>query len=162
MKGANVTSVLFAEHQGSYLAGMLAALMTTQKGNPRINAEKTIGVIGGTKSTGIDKFIVGYIQGARDGDPDVKVLTAYANDFGDPAKGKQIAGSMFDRGADIVYHVAGGTGAGVIEAAKDAKRYAIGVDTDQDGEAPRLRADEHDQAHRPGVERLVEDFADGD
>lgn len=161
VKGDNVTSVLFAEHQGSYLAGMLAALMTSQKGNPRINGAKTIGVIGGTKSTGIDKFIVGYIQGARDGDPDVRVLTAYANDFGDPAKGKQIAGSMFDRGADIVYHVAGGTGAGVIEAAKDAKRYAIGVDTDQDGEAPGSVLTSMIKRTDLAVQRLVEDFADG-
>jgi basic membrane protein A len=161
IEGSNVTSVLFAEQQGSYLAGMLAALMTTQKGNPRINPEKTIGVIGGTKSTGIDKFIVGYIQGAKDADPSVKVLTTYANDFGDPAKGKQIANSMYDRGADIVYHVAGGTGAGVIEAAKDSNHYAIGVDTDQDGEAPGSVLTSMIKRSDLAVQKLVEDYSKG-
>jgi basic membrane protein A len=161
VEGSNVTSVLFAEHEGSYLAGMLAALMTTQEDNPKVNDRKVIGVIGGTKSTGIDKFIVGYIQGARDVDPDVKVLTAYANNFGDPAKGKQIANSMFDRGADIVYHVAGGTGAGVIEAAKDRERYAIGVDTDQDATAPGYVLTSMIKRADLAVERLIGEFADG-
>ena len=92
VKGDNVTSVLFAEHEGSYLAGHARGADDHAEGQSAHQRRKTIGVIGGTKSTGIDKFIVGYIQGARDGDPDVEVLTAYANDFGDPAKGKQIAG----------------------------------------------------------------------
>jgi len=86
LEGANTTGVVFQEQEGSYLAGVLAARMTTQSGNPRINDKPIIGVIGGTKSTGIDKFLVGYIQGARDTDPKVKVLTAYANDFADPSK----------------------------------------------------------------------------
>jgi basic membrane protein A and related proteins len=159
--GANVTSVLFQEQEGSYLAGVLAAGMTTQTGNPRINSRPVIGVIGGTKSTGIDKFLVGYIQGARDTNPKVKVLTAYSNDFGDPTKGKQIAESMFDRGADIVYHVAGGTGAGVIEAAKERKRYAIGVDTDQDGTAPGSVLTSMVKRTDLAVAQLVEDAAAG-
>ena len=61
---------------------------------------------------------------------------AYSNSFGDPAKGEQMAQAMFEQGADIVYQVAGGTGIGIIEAAKKAGKYAIGVDTDQDGMAP--------------------------
>jgi len=84
--GPNVVSVLFQEQEGSYLAGALAAMMTTDTKNPRINKEKVIGVIGGTKSVGIDKFIAGYIQGAHDVDPAIQVLTAYANSFGDPTK----------------------------------------------------------------------------
>jgi basic membrane protein A and related proteins len=132
----NVTSLLFAEHEGSYLAGALAALMTSTEDNEKINPEKVIGVVGGTKSTGIDKFVVGFIQGARDIDEEVEVLTSYTDDFGDPALGREQANAMFEQGADIVYHVAGGTGQGVIEAAADANRYAIGVDTDQDALAP--------------------------
>jgi basic membrane protein A and related proteins len=132
----NVTSLLFAEHEGSYLAGALAALMTSTEDNEKVNPEKVIGVVGGTKSTGIDKFIVGFIQGARDVDEEVEVLTSYTDDFGDPALGREQANAMFEQGADIIYHVAGGTGQGVIEAAADANRYAIGVDTDQDGLAP--------------------------
>jgi basic membrane protein A len=132
----NVTSLLFAEHEGSYLAGALAALMTSTPDNPKINPEKVIGVIGGTKSTGIDKFIVGFIQGAKDIDPEVEVLHSYTDDFGDPAIGREQANAMFEQDADIVYQVAGGTGQGVIEAAAEANKYAIGVDTDQDGLAP--------------------------
>lgn len=134
--GDNVASVLFQEQEGSYLAGALSAMMTSVPDNPKVNPEKVIGVIGGTKSAGIDKFLAGFMQGAQDTDPDVEVLVAYSDDFGDPAKGKQLAEAMFDKGADIVYAVAGGTGAGVIEAAKQANHYAVGVDTDQDGLAP--------------------------
>jgi basic membrane protein A len=134
--GDNVASVLFQEQEGSYLAGALSALMTSAPDNPKVNPEKVIGVIGGTKSAGIDKFLAGFMQGAKDTDPEVEVLVAYSDDFGDPAKGKQLAEAMFDKGADIVYAVAGGTGAGVIEAAKQANHYAVGVDTDQDGLAP--------------------------
>ena len=161
VKGSNVTSVLFAEHEGSYLAGQLAARKTTDTSDPKINAQRTIGVIGGTKSTGIDKFLVGFIQGAKDADPKVKVLTAYANNFGDPSKGKQIADSMYDRGADIIYAVAGGTGAGVIQAAKERKHYAIGVDTDQDKDAPGYVLTSMVKHTDLAVERLMKEYADG-
>jgi basic membrane protein A and related proteins len=134
--GPNITGYLFNEQDGSYLAGALAALVTTDASVPGINPEKVIGAIGGVQSTGIDKFIVGYIQGARDIDPEVKVLVNYSNGFGDPARGKELADAMFGQGADIVYQIAGGTGAGIIQAAEQADRYAIGVDTDQDGLAP--------------------------
>jgi basic membrane protein A len=136
LKASNVTGILFAEHEGSYLAGALAALVTRDTKIPGINPRHVIGVIGGTKSTGIDKFLVGYKQGARRIDPKIKVLVKYSNNFGDPAKGKQITEAMFDQGADIVYQVAGGTGLGVIQAAKARHRYAIGVDTDQSVLAP--------------------------
>lgn len=132
----NVTSVMFQEQEGSFLAGALAAMVTSNPSIPGINADRTIGVIGGTKSLGIDKFIVGYIEGARYVDPKIKVLVSYSNTFGDPGKGKQMAQAMFEQGADIVYQVAGGTGQGVIEAAKASGHYAIGVDTDQDYLAP--------------------------
>lgn len=135
-KGQNVASILFQEHEASYLAGALAALCTTDTSIKGINPEPVIGVIGGMKSVGIDKFIVGYIQGAKAVNPQIDVKVAYAGSFGDPAKGQQVAGAMFEQGADIVYQVAGGTGIGVIQAAKAAGHYAIGVDTDQDGMAP--------------------------
>jgi basic membrane protein A and related proteins len=137
LKASNVTGIVFAEHEGSYLAGALSALATRNTTIPGINARHVIGVIGGTKSTGIDKFLVGYIQGARRIDPKIKVLVKYSNNFGDPAKGKQITEAMFDQGADIVYQVAGGTGLGVIQAAKARHRYAVGVDTDQSSLAPK-------------------------
>jgi basic membrane protein A len=159
--GANVMSVLFAEHDGSYLAGALAALMTTQTGNPKINPDKKIGVIGGTKSVGIDKFLAGYIQGAKDVDPSVEVLVAYSNTFGDPTKGAQLTESMYSQGADIVFHVAGGTGAGVIQAAKQSNHYAIGVDTDQDKLAPGFVLTSMVKRADLAVRKAVEFYADG-
>ena len=135
-KGNNVVSILFSEHEGSYLAGALAAQVTTDTSISGINSDAVIGVIGGFKSPGIDKFLAGYAEGAKAINPNIKVLMAYSNSFGDPAKGEQMAQAMFEQGADIVYQVAGGTGIGIIEAAKKAGKYAIGVDTDQDGMAP--------------------------
>ena len=132
----NVASLLFKEQEGSYLAGVLAAGMTTVSGNAKINAQKRIGVIGGTKSTGIDKFIAGYIQGAHSVDPSMTVDVKYTNSFGDVAKGKQTAEQMYASGDDIIYQIAGGAGAGVIEAAKETNHYASGVDSDQDSLAP--------------------------
>jgi basic membrane protein A and related proteins len=134
--GANVAGVLFKEHEGSYLAGALAAMVASDTKIKGVTDKPIIGVIGGIKAVGIDKFIVGYMQGAHDINPKVDVKVAYANSFGDPAIGHQIAKSMFDQGASIVFQVAGGTGVGVIQAAKESGRYAIGVDTDQDGIAP--------------------------
>jgi basic membrane protein A len=134
--GKNVASVLFQEQEGSYLAGALATMVALDSKIKGMSGKPVIGVIGGTKSVGIDKFIAGYIQGARAVDPNVEVKVAYSNNFGDPAVGLQMAKAMFDAGANVVYQVAGGTGLGVITAAKEAGKFAIGVDTDQDGIAP--------------------------
>ena len=160
-QGDNIASVVFAEHEGSYLAGALAALLTTRVDVEGINPEPVIGVIGGVKSPGIDKFIAGYVQGAEEADPDVEVLVSYAEGFGDPARGQQMAQAMFEQGADIVYHVAGGTGIGVIEAARAAGRYAIGVDTDQDGLAPGHVLTSVVKRVDLATEELVADYAVG-
>jgi basic membrane protein A len=132
----NVVSIMFDEHTGSFLAGALAGLVTTDTTLEQINPEAVIGVIGGVKSSGIDVFLYGYLQGACAVNPDVDVLMAYANDFGDPAKGREMALAMHEQGADVVFQVAGGTGAGIIQAAKDENFFAIGVDSDQDYLAP--------------------------
>jgi len=132
----NVASIIFYEHEGSFLAGALAAMVVSNTSIPGIRGNKIIGVIGGTKSLGIDKFIVGYQEGAHYIDPEIQVLVAYSESFGDPAKGRELALAMFNAGADVVYQVAGATGMGVIQAAKETGHYAIGVDTDQDYIAP--------------------------
>jgi basic membrane protein A len=157
--GANIASVVFREQEGSYLAGVLAAGMTTQAGIEGINPQPVLGVIGGTKSAGIDKFIVGFIQGAKSVNPDIEVKVAYSNSFSDPAVGIQIAKAMYDEGADIVYHVAGGTGIGVIEAAKETGHFAIGVDSDQDGLAPGHVLTSMIKRSDVAVERIVTDYA---
>ncbi len=132
----NVVSVMFQEQTGSYLAGALAAMVTTDKNIPHTNPDAVLGVIGGVKSSGIDVFLYGYLQGACVINPDIKVLMAYAGGFGDPAKGKEMALAMNEQKADVVFQVAGGTGAGVIDAAKEKDFWAIGVDSDQDYMAP--------------------------
>jgi basic membrane protein A len=136
LEGDNITGYVFAEHQGSYLAGALSALVTADTSIAGINDRLVIGAVGGTKSTGIDKFLVGFIQGATEINPDIQVLTSYTDDFGDATKGQQAAQAMFEQGADIVYQVAGGAGLGVIQAAEDGGMWAIGVDTDQSAIAP--------------------------
>lgn len=123
----NVTSLVFEEHEGSFLVGVLAGLMSeTNK----------VGFVGGMEVPLIRKFETGFAEGAKYANPDVEVLVNYAGSFGDPGRGRELAVSQNERGADIVYHAAGGTGSGVIDAAVANGFYAIGVDSDQDYMAP--------------------------
>ncbi|HEX5500615.1 MAG TPA: BMP family protein [Thermomicrobiales bacterium] len=104
--------------------------------------------------------MVGYIQGARAVDPKAEVKVAYSNNFGDPAIGLQMAKAMFDAGANVVYQVAGGTGLGVIKAAKEEGKFAIGVDTDQDGIAPGSVLTSMVKRTDVAVETMMKDYAD--
>ncbi len=159
--GANVASLLFKEQEGSYLAGALAAQVASDPTIKGVGPKPIIGVIGGIKSAGIDKFIAGYIQGAHDINPNCEVKVAYSNNFGDPAIGLQMAKAMFDQGASIVYQVAGGTGIGVIQAAKQTGHFAIGVDTDQDGMAPGNVLTSMIKRTDIAVATAVDDYAKG-
>ncbi len=123
----NVASLIFKEHEGSFLVGALAAMMT-QTG--------TVGFVGGMEVPVIHNFQTGYEQGVEYINSDIEVLINYAGDFGDPGRGKELAISQEGRGADIIYHAAGGTGMGVFEAAEELGFYAIGVDSDQDHIVP--------------------------
>lgn len=160
-KGDNIISILFQEQEGSYLAGLLAGQVTTDTSIKGINDKPIIGVIGGTKSAGIDKFIAGFIEGAKAANPVIEVKVAYSNNFGDPALGQQMAKAMFEEGADIVYQIAGGTGIGVIQAAKESGHYAIGVDSDQDGLAPGNVLTSMIKRTDVAVENVVKDYAKG-
>ncbi|MBN2552338.1 MAG: BMP family ABC transporter substrate-binding protein [Spirochaetales bacterium] len=126
----NVYSILYAQNEGSFLVGALAAMITTSD-MPKANPEKVIGFLGGMDIPVINDFKVGYIQGAKYVDPEVEVLVSYANSFNDSAKGKELVLAQYEQGADIAFNVAGETGIGVLDAAKDKDRYAIGVDSDQ-------------------------------
>ena len=132
----NVVSVMFDEHTGSYLAGALSALVTTDAEVPHTNGDAVLGAIGGVQSSGIDVFLDGYLQGACAINPEIDVLFAYSGNFDDPATGRELALAMNEQGADVVYQVAGGTGQGGIEAARANDFYAVGVDSDQDFLAP--------------------------
>ena len=127
----NVRSVVFKEEEGSWLAGMMAAMASKSK---------TVSFVGGMDIPLIHKFACGYIGGAKSVGPDVKVLEAYTGTtpdaWNDPVKGGEIAKSQFDQGSDVVYHAAGGTGVGVLQAAADGGKLGIGVDSNQNGLQP--------------------------
>ena len=131
----NIAGLVFSEEQGSFLVGAAAALKS---------ATGTIGFIGGVCCFGlIEKFEAGYIAGAKAVNPDIEIISEYITEFpdfagfNDPASGRETALAMFDSGADIVYHAAGGTGVGLFDAAKihseesGSKVWGIGVDSDQ-------------------------------
>ncbi len=126
----NVYSVLYAQNEGSFLAGVYAGAITTS-GIEGTNPAPIIGAIGGQDIPVINDFVVGYEQGACLVNPDVRVLVQYAGGWNDPAKGKEITLAMYEQQADIVFQIAGGTGVGVFEAAQEQGHFAIGVDSDQ-------------------------------
>lgn len=126
----NVASLMFREQEGSFLTGALAAMMTKSG---------VIGFVGGVEAPVIFRFATGYIQGARYVNPDIKIITTYVggnNSFNDPVAGKQLTESLISQKADVIMHAAGGTGSGVFKAAQEKGVFAIGVDSNQDGEAP--------------------------
>lgn len=126
----NVYAMFYSTNEVSFLAGAAAALIT-ESDMSLANEENIIGFLGGMDIPGINDFLVGYIQGAQYVNPDVKVTVSYAGDFNDPAKGKELSLVMYNNGADVIFNVAGGTGLGVMDAAKEKDQYAIGVDSDQ-------------------------------
>ncbi|WP_164730826.1 BMP family lipoprotein [Anoxybacter fermentans] len=132
----NVASYVYKEKERGFLLGVAAALMTTRADDPRVNPEKIVGVIGGMKIPLIDANIAGFIAGAKYIDPEVKVLYSYVGSWADPAKGKELALSMFEQGADIIWGAAGRSGLGVIKAAEEQNRFVIGADSDQGYLAP--------------------------
>ena len=123
----NVACLMFAQEQASYLVGLVAGSVTQSK---------TVGYVQGMVFPSMNKFGVGFISGVLAVCPDAQVLQYNANNFGDSAIGSTAAKDMITKGADVIYHAAGGTGAGVIEACKEEGIWAIGVDTDQSPLAP--------------------------
>lgn len=128
---ANLVGLRFREQEGSFLVGAIAG---------RVSKSKKVGFVGGMKIPLIRKFEVGFQAGVKHVCPDCEVLSAYAGTepkaFADPTKGKELALAQYARGVDIVYHASGKTGDGVFDAAKEQKKQAIGVDSDQFHVAP--------------------------
>jgi len=122
----NVRSVIFSEQEGSYLVGMMAAM-----------ASKTgkVGFIGGMDIPLIRKFACGYVQGVKSVNPNATVFQNMTGTTGaawnNPVKGGELARAQIAQGADVIYHAAGGTGRGVMQAAADAGKLSIGVDSNQ-------------------------------
>ena len=138
----NVESVLFADNEGAYLAGVAAA-MQSKTGK--------IGFVGGVTSDTITRFQAGFEEGAKSVKSDIEIQVQYAESFSDSAKGNTIASTMYSSGVDVIYQAAGGTGTGVFTAAKeinekldadsDQKVWVIGVDRDQTEEGNYTSAD---------------------
>ncbi len=138
----NVASVLFADNEGAYLAGIAAAMQTKTK---------HVGFVGGIKSDTITRFESGFKAGVASVDNSIKVDVQYADSFADSAKGKTIAATMYTGGADVIYQAAGGTGTGVFSQAKEIneklaadsadKVWVIGVDRDQSAEGDYTSSD---------------------
>lgn len=124
-------SVTFAQNEGAFLAGVMAALLTQSDSSDMLNPDKIVGFVGGADMPVIHSYQVGFEQGVAYADPDVKVISRYAGDHYDPALGKVTAYNSFSEGADVIFQAAGPTGLGVLEAAKEYGFIAIGVDTDQ-------------------------------
>ncbi len=126
----NVVSATFAEHEGSFLVGVAAALKAKAEG------KNILGFLGGMQFPLIEKFQAGFEQGVKAVDPSMTILVDYAGDFAAPDKGQAIAQKQFNAGAYIIFHAAGGTGNGMIKEAKERSqkgdiRWGIGVDKDQ-------------------------------
>jgi len=132
----NVESISFAQNQGSFLAGAAAAMFTEKTDIEGVNEDAIIGWVGGMDIPVLHDFYVGYEQGAKYINPDIKILQAFAGTWTDPLKGKELTLAQIEQGADIVMNVASGTGPGILEGAKEAGKYAIGVDLNQDNDQP--------------------------
>ncbi len=122
----NVLNITYAQNEGSFLAGYIAASMSESG---------VVGAVGGEDADTINDFIVGYEQGAQyfadENEATIEVVHNYANTYTDPAVGKECAIALNDEGADVIFQIASATGDGVFEAAKEKGFYAIGVDSDQ-------------------------------
>ena len=127
----NIKSIVFKEQEGSYLAGIMAALAA--------KSDK-VGFVGGMDIPLIHKFACGYVGGVKSVKPNAEVFQAYTGSdpsaWNDPVKGGEITKSQISQGADVVYHAAGGTGVGVLQAAAEAGKLGIGVDSNQNGLQP--------------------------
>ncbi len=123
----NILCITYEQNEGSFLAGYIAAKMS------QTNA---VGVVGGEDSGVINDFIVGYEQGAKYANAGIQVYKTYTGDYESPEKGKLAAEELHAKGADVIFQVAGNSGNGVFQAAKEGGFYAIGVDQDQKISAP--------------------------
>jgi basic membrane protein A len=128
----NYVGLSFKENEAGYLAGVVAGLATKDKFDARLNADNVLGFVGGMEIPPVQKFEAGFIAGAKSVNPDVKVISLYANKFDDPAKGKELGLSLIAQGADVIFAAAGASGNGTFNACQESKKALfIGVDSDQ-------------------------------
>ncbi len=119
---SNVYSISYKSNEAAFLAGIMAANMSETG---------ILGFLGGADGAVINDFMIGYIEGAKSVNPDIKVICGYVDDYSDSPKCKEMALAQYNQGADFIFTAAGASGIGTLEAAKETGKYAIGVDSDQ-------------------------------
>ena len=149
---SNVLGVMFKAEEGAFLAGYIAAKMSKTQ---------SIGFIGGMSVPIIHAFQYGYKAGAKYVNKNIIVLEQYSESFTDAAKGKAIANQMISKNADVVFHAAGAVGDGIIEAAKEKNKMAIGVDRDQNYLAPKNVITSSMKRVDNAIFQVVSDFKKG-
>lgn len=126
----NVYAISYKQNEASYLAGVLAAMVTTSD-MPYANPEKKIGFVGGEVHPIISDFLVGYVEGALSVDPEIKVYVSYIGSWDNTAQGKEVALAQYNQGVDILFPAAEQAGLGCVDAAVEQGKYIVGVDSDQ-------------------------------
>lgn len=152
----NLLGVNFADHQNSFLVGYIAGMQSETN---------NVGFVGGIKGVIVDRFEYGFRAGveqaAREKGEPITVQVQYANSFDDQAAGKNIADRMYQEGADVIFHAAGGVGIGVIESAKENDKWVIGVDRDQQDEAPDNMLVSTVKGVGDAVRQIIDEYAQG-
>ncbi len=152
----NLVGVLFADNENSFLVGYIAGM--TSKTNK-------VGFVGGVKSDVIDRFEFGYRAGVKEASrqkkQDIEIQVQYADSYASPDKGKSIANLMYQKGVDVIFHAAGGTGYGVIQAAIENNKYVIGVDRDQSEDAPKNMLVSTVKGVNIAVQKISKDLKEG-
>ena len=152
----NVTSLLFREHEGSYLVGMIAA-MKSQTG--------TVGFIGGMDIPLIHRFETGYEEGAKAAKPNINVIANYVGvtpaAWNNPGQGKELAVAQIGKGADVIFTAAGNSGLGAFDAAEQNKKFVIGVDSNQNWVKPGYVLTSMIKRIDNAVYQIVKDRVDG-
>lgn len=134
-EAGTINSATFIQEEGSFMAGVVAALVTNSD-LEFANPEKIVGAMGGVDMWVIRSFMHGYEQGVKYIDPEIQVITNFAGTFSDPVVGKTATKQLYAQGADIVFQIAGLTGNGALEAAAEDDKYVIGVDSNQNATYP--------------------------
>ena len=132
----NIVNYTCREQEGSFLVGAMAALMKADAATYGLADNGSIGFVGAMENDTILRFAAGYDAGAKYINPDIQILKTFVGAWDNPLEGKNHTLAKYDAGADIVMNVASGTGVGVLEGAKEAGKYAIGVDLNQDYDQP--------------------------
>ena len=159
----NAVGIQWKEQQAGYLAGIVAAHMTAEYADrsDRLNADKVVGVVIGLDIPPVERYQAGYYAGVKSVDSEIRVISATAGAFDNQSAGKELALGMIDQGADIVFHVAGLTGLGIINAAAERGVFAIGVDVDQNHVAPAAVLTSAMKGITQGAYLTVQDMMEG-